>query len=780
MNGATLSPADVLGDVLIDGDHVVAVGEGSGAETSTTLASAGESESAEEVNMEQLMAEISRKLARADEALRAKAEAEKLSKMQAEALLSVYRSVSRDPDTATRAIVKACREMLNAEIVAMYFMRDQVDKPKNLQLFAHGVDVQGFEETVDPEIYSPDLQVELEHGYVGRVAQSTVGSREDRTVSATPSKVVIGSDAMRADPAAIWASSDTLAPCGEDAPAGFEAKNTLVSAVQYVAPSKSIVKPKTDEQLKEVFTNADTDGGGTLDRDEIAALAVKLGKRLSKKELDEAMKDMDEDDSNEVDFDEFKAWWNDSVKKLELGNVVGVVQAINKIDAPNFDDKDVNLLRSFLTEISYMINEKSEKSNLAIAAASDEYLRTFQDEASRNKLEKLGTSMITPKARFMAAAKRVIHANVMKSDFSPADLQPGGVPRVLAGLNLPTIEELQQWSFPVLNYSMEQLVGCVVLIFHERGFLQRCKLTEEVVSTFASKIFSQYNEVPYHNLWHGFGVLQGCYWALTKCGEVRKGFSQLDQFALLTAALCHDTNHDGVNNAFHMNSYDELALTYNDTSLLESMHARKCFETSRLPGCEIFGGLEKDDFKPVRSTIIGCIIQTDMSFHGAKMKKLDEKTSFSCEEPEDKKFWLEAILHGLDIGNAAWPWEECSKWARMVCTEFKMQVAKEKATGLPVSGFMDIADNMYDETYLPAVAKSQIGFGNFVVKGCLQKMANHIPLFEDLVDSLESNTEKWKAIAAEDADPAEVSLPPPSGNELVCMNYARDILTNAA
>ena len=62
---------------------------------------------------------------------------------------------------------------------------------------------------------------------------------------------------------------------------------------------------------------------------------------------------------------------------------------------------------------------------------------------------------------------------------------------------------------------------------------------------------------------------------------------------MLTAALCHDTNHDGVNNAFHMNSYDELALTYNDTSLLESMHARKCFETSLLPGCEIFKGLEK-------------------------------------------------------------------------------------------------------------------------------------------------------------------------------------------
>ena len=37
-----------------------------------------------------------------------------------------------------------------------------------------------------------------------------------------------------------------------------------------------------------------------------------------------------------------------------------------------------------------------------------------------------------------------------------------------------------------------------------------------------------------------------------------------------------------------------------------------------------------------------------------------------CRAFGHQKFWLEAILHGLDIGNAAWPWEECSKWARMV------------------------------------------------------------------------------------------------------------------
>ena len=100
----------------------------------------------------------------------------------------------------------------------------------------------------------------------------------------------------------------------------------------------------------------------------------------------------------------------------------------------------------------------------------------------------------------------------------------------------------------------------------------------------------QYNEVPYHNMWHGFGVFQGCYWALTQCQEIRKGFTTQDQFALLVAAICHDTNHDGVNNPFHVAVCSDIAMVYNDTSVLESMHTRKCFETAREKGCEIFAG----------------------------------------------------------------------------------------------------------------------------------------------------------------------------------------------
>eukprot|EP01043_Picozoa_sp_COSAG02_P059618 COSAG02_NODE_7632_length_2925_cov_1.298655_3_plen_70_part_00 len=53
----------------------------------------------------------------------------------------------------------------------------------------------------------------------------------------------------------------------------------------------------------------DMDEGGTLDRDEIRDLARSLGNQLTDAQLDQAMVEMDEDGSGEVDFEEFFDWY---------------------------------------------------------------------------------------------------------------------------------------------------------------------------------------------------------------------------------------------------------------------------------------------------------------------------------------------------------------------------------------------------------------------------------------------------------------------------------------
>ena len=50
---------------------------------------------------------------------------------------------------------------------------------------------------------------------------------------------------------------------------------------------------------------------------------------------------------------------------------------------------------------------------------------------------------------------------------------------------------------------------------------------------------------------------------------IQKYYDQLDQFALMMAALCHDTDHPGTNNSYQTAIISKIALKYHDISVLE-------------------------------------------------------------------------------------------------------------------------------------------------------------------------------------------------------------------
>jgi hypothetical protein len=64
------------------------------------------------------------------------------------------------------------------------------------------------------------------------------------------------------------------------------------------------------DEVRAVFKSIDLDDNGTLERDELAMAAERLGQSMSEQELDAAMSEMDEDGSGEIDFDEFLSWWD--------------------------------------------------------------------------------------------------------------------------------------------------------------------------------------------------------------------------------------------------------------------------------------------------------------------------------------------------------------------------------------------------------------------------------------------------------------------------------------
>lgn len=67
----------------------------------------------------------------------------------------------------------------------------------------------------------------------------------------------------------------------------------------------------SDDELRTIFDEIDTDRSGMLDVEEVDLMARRLGHELTDAQLAAAMDEMDADGSGEVDFDEFVHWWRE-------------------------------------------------------------------------------------------------------------------------------------------------------------------------------------------------------------------------------------------------------------------------------------------------------------------------------------------------------------------------------------------------------------------------------------------------------------------------------------
>ena len=76
-----------------------------------------------------------------------------------------------------------------------------------------------------------------------------------------------------------------------------------------VAPEVEEMRKRSEQAARKLFDEADEDGSGFLDQEEIIGLAARLGHKLNGRQARHAMAQMDEDGNGEIDFDEFYAWW---------------------------------------------------------------------------------------------------------------------------------------------------------------------------------------------------------------------------------------------------------------------------------------------------------------------------------------------------------------------------------------------------------------------------------------------------------------------------------------
>jgi hypothetical protein len=232
--------------------------------------------------------------------------------------------------------------------------------------------------------------------------------------------------------------------------------------------------------------------------------------------------------------------------------------------------------------------------------------------------------------------------------------------------------------------------------------------------------------------------------------------NQIDLVSIFISAGIHDLGHPGYTNNFLINTKNDLAIKYNDQSVLESYHVSEGFNIIlKKEGCNIFENLSNDDYKIIRKRIIQCVLATDMTLHNKQYQFLKIKIeTFGIKNGENfekifegldpvtsynlKQEFLNALIHSADVSNPSKPLNIYKHWAKRCIDEFFKQGDMEKKLGIPVSFNCD------RETV--SLAQSQLGFIDAIVFPLFTVL---VELFEDLdfaIDNLKKNREYFKGL----------------------------------
>eukprot|EP00755_Sulcionema_specki_P025448 Sspe_Gene.15686::Locus_5466_Transcript_1_1_Confidence_1.000_Length_4322::g.15686::m.15686/K13293/PDE4; cAMP-specific phosphodiesterase 4 len=298
------------------------------------------------------------------------------------------------------------------------------------------------------------------------------------------------------------------------------------------------------------------------------------------------------------------------------------------------------------------------------------------------------------------------------------------------------------------------LLQVAMNIFAKYRFFTKYFSTQESYQRliqFLSKIQAGYHkDNPYHNHIHAADVLQTLHWMINATGIVTK-ISDIDCFSLLLSAVIHDYDHPGVNNAFLVNTQDELALQFNDQSVLENHHLQLSFQLLRVETYAILAGLTEQEQKQFRENTITFVLGTDMKSHFSALGNLKTLLQRDSEQgidllqavsedakKDDKMLILKQFMHAADISNPTKPRHLCLEWTRRVMKEFREQGKKEEELGLPVSPFCEEGAD---------VVRCQKGFIEFVVRPLFAAFADFNG-FKPMMENLDANLAYWKDLEA--------------------------------
>ncbi|XP_077058842.1 3',5'-cyclic-AMP phosphodiesterase 4C isoform X3 [Siphateles boraxobius] len=321
------------------------------------------------------------------------------------------------------------------------------------------------------------------------------------------------------------------------------------------------------------------------------------------------------------------------------------------------------------------------------------------------------------------------------------------------------LEDMDRWGidiFKIAEYSGNRpLTVIMYTVFQERDLLKIFKIPSDTFLTFLMTLEDHYHaDVAYHNNIHAADVVQSTH-VLLSTPALEDVFTDLEIMAALFASAIHDVDHPGVSNQFLINTNSELALMYNDASVLENHHLAVGFKLLQEENCDIFRNLSKKQKQSLRQLTIDMVLATDMSKHMnfladlktmVETKKVTSLGVLLLDNYSDRIQVLQNMVHCADLSNPTKPLELYRLWTDRIMVELFSQGDRERDKGIEISPMCD--------KHTASVEKTQVGFIDYIVHPLWETWADLVhPDAQDILDTLEDNREWYQSMIPRSPSP---------------------------
>ncbi|XP_072042994.1 3',5'-cyclic-AMP phosphodiesterase 4C-like isoform X3 [Amphiura filiformis] len=325
------------------------------------------------------------------------------------------------------------------------------------------------------------------------------------------------------------------------------------------------------------------------------------------------------------------------------------------------------------------------------------------------------------------------------------------------------METIDKWSIDVFRIDElshnRSLTAITYKIFELRGLMKEFEIPQKTLVTYLMMIEDHYHkDVKYHNQIHAADVVHSTHFLLS-APALENVFTDLEILAALFSAAIHDVDHPGLSNQFLINTGSELAIMYNDESVLEAHSLAVAFKVLQDKNCNIFESLSRKQMQTLRKMSIDMVLATDMTKHMGLLadlktmvetKKVAGSGVLLLDNYNDRIQVLKNLVHCADLGNPCKPLVIYKNWVKRFTDETFGQGDLEREKGLEISPMAD------RENASSSVEKSQVGFIDYIVHPLWETWADLVfPDAQDLLEHLEENRNYYYAQTENSPTPDE-------------------------